>query len=158
MGTGTGIIAIFLQKIVDSNKISIKSNWVELTGKNLDVIKSRGVLDAINSPKNWKMYYNKSNKRIVIPWLKNHTIEYYQERATSSKEEVKYIYPKDLKKPIFNIDRVTQDCEYVFATEGAFDCVFIKNGIAIGTTSFTEHQQEILKYELPQFTQLPKTL
>ena len=136
-------------EIETKEKIKIEDYWLELTGKNLETIKKRGVLNAINSPKNWKLFFDKTSKRIIIPWYKHHKIEYYQSRATLKTQELKYCYPKDIEKPIFNVDNITSKYNYIFCTEGAFDAVFIENGIALGTTSFTKHQTELLTYQFP---------
>ncbi len=130
-------------------EIKIEDHWLELTGDNLEVIKKRGVLDAINSPKNWKLFFDKNTKRIIIPWYKHHKIEYYQSRSTLTTQEMKYCYPKNIEKPIFNVDNITSKYNYIFCTEGAFDAVFIENGIALGTTGFTNHQTELLSYQFP---------
>ncbi len=136
-------------EIEEEKKIKIEDHWLELTGENLEVIKKRGVLDAINSPKNWKLFFDKNTKRIIIPWYKHHKIEYYQSRSTLTTQEMKYCYPKDIEKPIFNVDNITSKYNYIFCTEGAFDAVFIENGIALGTTGFTNHQTELLSYQFP---------
>jgi len=136
-------------KIIQNKSIQIKEEWLELTGKNLETIKKRGVLTAINSPKNWKLYYDTKLKRIIIPWMKYKEIQFYQSRATLKSQNLKYIYPKDLEKPIFNLDKITQNIDYIFCLEGAFDAVFIENGIAMGTTKLTEKQFNTLSEQYP---------
>jgi len=125
--------------------ISIASSWFPLEGDNLLTIRKRKVLNAIGSPKNWKLFFDTTTKRIVIPWYNYTNIEYYQLRATKSSQVNKYIYPKNIEKPIFNLDKINEDIPFIFMTEGAFDAVFVPNGVAIGTTQLTSHQEQLLE-------------
>ncbi len=93
---------------------------------------------------NWfKFYYNKKSKRLVIPWSN----EYYQERKilSSQKDEDKYLFPSNVEKPIFGEDCIDKNFKYIFLVEGVFDSIWVKNGLAVGSLTLSNHQKDILK-------------
>lgn len=62
---------------------------------------------------------------------------------------VKYIFPKDENinfqpKPVFNIGNVDVSHHSIYCTEGVFDSLFLKNGVALGGRSLTKFQYEMI--------------
>ena len=85
------------------------------------------------------------NKRIVIPWFFNNIPIYYQTRIFENNSQVKYLFPKKLKIPFYNLDMVNEKIPYLIICESALDAIFIKNGIAAGSLHFTRLQKDILE-------------
>lgn len=109
----------------------------------LEYINKRKLLIAPFLPKTFKFYFNKRLKRLVIPW--NDT--YYQERQilNSKSNEMKYLFPKGVEKPIFGIDNIDKNFKYIFILEGVFDSIWVKNGVAAGSLTLSNHQKQLLK-------------
>lgn len=68
---------------------------------------------------------------------------------------VKYIFPKDeninfQSKPVFNIGNVSVSHHNIYCTEGVFDSLFLKNGVALGGRSLTDYQYMMLKELYPR--------
>lgn len=68
---------------------------------------------------------------------------------------VKYIFPKDENinfqpKPVFNIGNVDVSHHSIYCTEGVFDSLFIKNGVALGGRSLTDYQYKMLTELYPR--------
>ena len=68
---------------------------------------------------------------------------------------VKYIFPKDENinfqpKPVFNIGNVDVSHHSIYCTEGVFDSLFIKNGVALGGRSLTDYQYRMLTELYPR--------
>ncbi len=129
-------------------KFILQNTWADLTKDLEDMIKSRYILDAPFKPKNWKFFFEKKNKRLVIPWIKNGEIVYWQERAIFKFQQPKYKFPANLNKEIFGLDTLDESFNYIFMLEGAFDSIWVKNGIAIGGTSLTDYQKSILENKI----------
>lgn len=113
-------------------------------------LEERKLLNATFLPKWFKFYYNKNTKRLVIPWSNN----YYQERKLllSQKDEDKYLFPSNVEKPIFGEDMIDKNFKYIFLVEGVFDSIWVKNGLAVGSLTLSNHQKEILKKYENDFT------
>lgn len=124
---------IFVEKKTFNQDFEVPDNWIDIPRLELQkFILNRKILEAKGCPKNWRFYYNKDTDRIVIPWIKNDKIVYYQERAIRDWQYEKYRFPKDYKKDIFGLDTIDINWKYIFFQEGAFDSIFIPNAIAIG--------------------------
>jgi hypothetical protein len=93
--------------------------------------------------KDYKFYYDKKLKRLVIPWSN----EYYQERTIfkSQSKEDKYLFPSNSEKPIFGLENIDTKFKYIFLVEGVFDSIWVKNGVAVGSLTLSNHQKELLK-------------
>jgi hypothetical protein len=93
--------------------------------------------------KDYKFYYDKKLKRLVIPWSN----EYYQERTIfkSQSKEDKYLFPSNSEKPIFGLENIDTRFKYIFLVEGVFDSIWVKNGVAVGSLTLSNHQKELLK-------------
>lgn len=68
---------------------------------------------------------------------------------------VKYIFPKDeninfQQKPVFNIGNVNVSFPYIICTEGVFDSLFVKNGVALGGRNLTEYQMKMISTFYPR--------
>ena len=68
---------------------------------------------------------------------------------------VKYIFPKDENinfqpKPVFNIGNVDVSHHSIYCTEGVFDSLFLKNGVALGGRSLTDYQHKMLTELYPR--------
>lgn len=145
--------------IFDSNQLNYyKDNNVVIDG--LELAKKRRLNTAINRPDTlWVTEKDKTHKRrLVIPFYDdNNNIIFYQTRLIY-KEDEKY-YPKYLskingEKSLYNINKISNDLEYIFIFEGPIDAFFIKNGTAVAgiqensTNTFsTLQEQQLLPYK-----------
>lgn len=126
------------------SEIDFGDNWVDYTENEITkrVVESRKVLEAPFAPPNWKLYYDTKLHRLVIPWIRDGAMVYYQNRAII-KCPVKYTFPKNIQKDVFGLDTLDESIPYVFFTEGVFDAIFVRNCLAIGGLSLSEHQAEV---------------
>jgi hypothetical protein len=118
--------------------------WTEKLPKFVETyINNRKLLKASFLPSDYKFYYDKKLKRLVIPWSDN----YYQERTIlkSQSKEDKYKFPAESEKPIFGLETLDTNFKYIFLVEGVFDSIWVKNGVAVGSLSLSNHQKELLK-------------
>jgi hypothetical protein len=123
----------------------IPSSWVGIEDKPKQYVDSRMLDKAPNMAKEWKLYYNTLSKRIVIPWIENGRIVYYQERALYPHQEPKYLFPKDTAgRPVFGVDNISHDYPWIFYLEGALDSVWVKNGVASGSITLSNAQLDTL--------------
>ena len=84
-----------------------------------------------------------------------HQLDNFNRYDIKGQGAVKYIFPKDeninfQQKPVFNISEVDVSFPYLFCTEGVYDSLFIKNGVALGGRSLTEYQAKMLKSLYPR--------
>lgn len=136
---------IELRPSLRPESFSIPENWIDIPDNIKPVIAIRRIFEAPYCPKNWKLYFNTKTKRIVIPWFDvMGKICYWQERAISGKQTPKYLFPEGLQKPIFGLGSLDIEYQWMFMFEGVFDCIWMKNGVAIGGKSVTNHQESIL--------------
>jgi hypothetical protein len=140
------------KQYVDNKK---KSNGVDLSQYSLELpedaityLKHRQILDAPFLDPKMKFRWDEKTDRIVIPWLNNGSVAYYQKRAIY-KNNIPYLFPK-IGKTVFNIDMVDPRFPYIFILEGVFDALFVKNGVAIGGKNLTQDQRDILKKRFPK--------
>lgn len=108
-----------------------------------DYIANRKLLKAPYIPNDFHFYFDIKHTRLVIPW----TSEYYQERIIldSQKNESKYMFPSNIKKPIFGLNMIDPNFKYIFLLEGVFDSIWVKNGLAIGSLHLSNYQKDLLK-------------
>ena len=136
---------------VSDDEFEIPDTWIDLPDNIRTMLVYRKIYDAPFFPTgDWKMYYDTESMRIVIPWMRNRRIVYWQSRAITKKQTPKYLFPPDGQKPVFGLDDIDDEYPYVFLHEGVFDSIFIKNGLAIGGKSLTDHQKEILSGVFPE--------
>ena len=107
-----------------------------------EIIEKRKLKKAPFLPKDFHFYFDKKEERLVIPWNEN----YYQERAITyeQEKEAKYKFPSDIEKPVFGISELDKNISYVFLVEGVFDSIWVKNGVAVGSLTISNHQRKIL--------------
>lgn len=125
------------------NNNILDSNWVDLPKFIQKDIDKRKIYSAPFIKPGWQLYYDKKTERIVIPW----TDDYYQLRAVTKKQEKqsgKYLFPPEVEKPIFGLDKIDTSFKYLFLLEGVFDSIFVKNGLAVGSLTLSNKQKEIL--------------
>lgn len=109
-----------------------------------EIITNRKLDKAPFFPPWFKFYFDKREERLVIPWNEN----YYQERAITHEQAAsgaKYKFPPDIQKPIFGMEMLDFSFPYVFLVEGVFDSVWVKNGVAVGSLTLSNHQLDILR-------------
>jgi hypothetical protein len=126
--------------------IDIPKTWIDINQNEVadNYIKNRKIFEAPFLPNNWKLYYESEKNKIVIPWIRNNSIVYYQYRTLYKDDPVKYYFPEDTPKDIFGFDNIDNNFEYIFLIEGVFDTIFVKNGITIGGINLTNYQEELL--------------
>lgn len=125
--------------------------WVDISNNKYveEYLNSRKIYKAPYIPNNWKLYYESEKNKIVIPWIRDKQIVYYQYRSLYKDDLVKYYFPPNLSKDIFGLDLIDDNFKYIFLIEGVFDSIFVKNGIAIGGTELSDYQSQLLdKYKL----------
>ena len=107
-----------------------------------EIIEKRKLKKAPFLPKDFHFYFDKKEERLVIPWNEN----YYQERAITyeQEKEAKYKFPSDIEKPVFGISELDKNISYVFLVEGVFDSIWVKNGVAVGSLTISNHQRKLL--------------
>lgn len=110
-----------------------------------DFIKNRKIMEAPFFPESMKLYYDKKQDKIVIPWWRDGKMVCYQYRTLKKDDPRKYTFPFNSMKDIFGMDNIDSSYPYIFYTEGAFDAIFFKNCIAIGGLSPNEKQMKLLK-------------
>jgi len=123
----------------------IPSNWMDISEKPKHYVDERLIGLAPNLTKEWQLYFNTDNNRLVIPWIKNGKIVYYQERAIYKDQIPKYLFPKDtMDRPVFGIDNIREDYPWIFYLEGALDSIWVINGVATGSITLSAVQKEML--------------
>ena len=107
-----------------------------------EIIEKRKLKKAPFLPKDFHFYFDKKEERLVIPWNEN----YYQERAITyeQEKEAKYKFTSDIEKPVFGISELDKNISYVFLVEGVFDSIWVKNGVAVGSLTISNHQRKLL--------------
>ena len=138
--------------IFDSNQAQYyKDN--ETIQAAFDLIKKRRLDTAINRPDTlWVTLKDKIHKnRIIIPFYsEDNEIIFYQSRLIYDKDAK--FYPKYLskvngEKSLYNINKISNDLDYIFIFEGPIDSFFVKNGTAVAgiqensTNTFSKLQE-----------------
>lgn len=137
------------KKLEIDGLLGIKDSWLPIPKDVQPVIDSRRIFDAPYVPKDWKLFYDRTIDRIVIPWMNNGRVEYYQTRSIRKDQKgPKYLFPTDIARPIFNLDRVDTNLKFMYATEGVFDCLFIANAMCVGSIQMSAEQKAILSTKL----------
>lgn len=117
----------------------------------LEYIKKRRLLTAINHIKTYYISLTDEyhRNRLVIPFYdENGKIIFFQSRALLEKDEkVARYLSKSAEIPVFGLDRIDLNYEYLFQLEGPIDSLFVKNGIAMCGLSLNDLQrQQLEKY------------
>ena len=135
-------------KVLPKQKVELLDSWIPIDDNIQKYIEHRRILEAPFAPKNWQFYFDKKKKRLVIPWNINGKLKSYQLRAIYKNQTPKYLFPFNVDKPVFGIDNVDESFPYIFGLEGAFDSIWVKNGVAIGGLTPTENQINSIKSKL----------
>jgi hypothetical protein len=130
------------QNVQVKEKLKIPNEWVDLPPNIQKYIDDRMVQQAPGLKKPMKLFWNSEMNRIVIPYIEHGQITYFQERSTTG--GAKYIFPPDIEKQIFGLDNIDKSFGVIYCLEGAFDSIFVKNGIALGGIKITQHQLDKL--------------
>lgn len=114
-------------------------------------LKSRRVLEAPFLKE--ELYSIQSNgssaEYILIPWKIGGSTVYYQVNDFLKLKSMKYMFPKGKKKLVYGLDNIDPSYGKIFAFEGVYDSLFVKNGIATGTKSITDYQMSLIKERWP---------
>jgi hypothetical protein len=113
-------------------------------------LQQRKIFEAPFLYSDMEFMYDEKTDRLVIPWYYNEKPIYYQKRTLSGVSPP-YLFPK-MDKGVFNIDMVDPTFPYIFILEGAFDAIFVKNGVAIGGKNLSDYQRELLSERWPKHT------
>lgn len=133
-----------VKEIINTPQFQIPNHWIDLPEEAINYIKQRKILEAPYLPStNYKFYYNSRNKRLVIPWYKDNSIIYYQERSLDNSTP-KYLFPSNLDKEITGINNLNYDYEYLYMVEGLLDSIFIYNSVTLGGLTPTSRQLNTL--------------
>lgn len=129
----------------EPEKFVVPSSWTMLTDELKEYVHSRMLQTAPNVQGELLLFYNTESRRLVIPWIMNGKIAYYQERALSPHQQPKYLFPKATTgRPLYGIDNVSSSYPWIFYLEGALDSIWVKNGTAAGSISLSSTQSETL--------------
>ena len=84
-----------------------------------------------------------------------HQLHNFNKYDIKGQGSVKYIFPKDENinfqpKPVFNIGNVDVSHHSIYCTEGVYDSLFLKNGVALGGRALTEYQYKMLTELYPR--------
>ena len=84
-----------------------------------------------------------------------HQLDNFNRYDIKGQGPVKYIFPKDdninfQPKPVFNLSGIDVSFPFIFCTEGVYDSLFIKNGVALGGRSLTDYQVKMLNSTYPR--------
>lgn len=95
--------------------------------------------DWAYTSKDWKF-----KKRMILPYRRNGVIVGYNARYIGNPPEgmIKY-YVQKPKHFVFNLDRQTDDRQFVIVTEGDFDAIGI-DGVGVGTNTASDEQVSII--------------
>lgn len=122
-----------------------------LTERAKEYLHHRKVLEApfLREPlfSTWKNDISK--EFILIPWKINGVDAYYQVNDFLKITSMKYMFPKGKKKLIYGLDNIDPSYNKIFAFEGVYDSLFVKNGIATGTKAITDFQMKLIKDRWP---------
>lgn len=122
-----------------------------LTERAIAYLASRKVLEApfLKDPLYSIVSKNSSKEYILIPWRVNGIDAYYQVNDFLKLKSMKYLFPKGKKKLLYGLDNIDPSYKKIFAFEGVYDSLFVKNGIATGTKSITDYQMRLIKERWP---------
>ena len=134
-----------LKPVLDSNMKK------PLTTKAKEYLASRRVLDAPFLKEPLYSIVSKDGKEeyILIPWKVNGVDAYYQVNDFLKLKAMKYMFPKGKKKLLYGLDNIDPNYKRIFAFEGVYDSLFVKNGIAVGTKAITDYQLKLVKERFP---------
>src|SRR5574344_1019921 len=95
---------------------------------------------------------NKDREYILIPLKMNGIAAYYQVNDFKKYNAMKYIFPSQRKKLLFGLDNVDLSWNNLIVTEGVYNSIFVKNGIASGTKAITDYQVDLIQQRYPKMS------
>ena len=132
----------------DAKLAKAMSHWTDLPRSvEYNVRFERKLYEAPFWPKNYKLRFDTEKCRLVIPWYREQKLRFFQNRAIRKDQNPKYDSSHEstgLIKDVFNFDLLDENIKEAYLLEGAFDAVWVKNGLAIAGVFITEHQQIVL--------------
>lgn len=144
----------------EEKKVEIEFDSVPKTMRNplsergKEYLDGRKIFESQNLPKYAKFYSARFRKKwevVTIPWYIEGQECYYQWRFLDSDAPFpKYGFPKGLTKKIYGLDMIDPNFPFIICTEGVFDSLWVKNGVALGGKTLTDLQKEILKERFPK--------
>jgi hypothetical protein len=132
----------------EREKVDLSIFDTKLPPEAFTYLQQRKILEAPFLYPDMEFMYDDKSKRLVIPWYFNEKPIYYQKR-TLTNQSPPYLFPK-VDKGVFNIDMVDPTFPYIFIIEGAFDAIFVKNGVAIGGKTLSDYQRKLLAERWPK--------
>ena len=144
-----------------SYKYLLEANWVvsDLSESALAYLDDRKI--PIGSRNMLKSINDSTGREFILIqyiWDDNciyHQLGNFNKYDIKGQGAVKYIFPKDeninfQQKPVFNLGNVDVSHHSIYCTEGVFDSLFIKNGVALGGRSLTDYQYKMLTELYPR--------
>jgi len=123
----------------------------ELPQHALDFISSRLLLRAPYKQPGFEFRYDEQTGYLVFPWLLKNAPYYYQKRnIEENSTKPKYLFPKNLTRPLFGLDMINQDIPYIFITESVFDSQWIKQCVGAGSILLSNFQWKLLQKLFPK--------
>lgn len=108
------------------------------------IVESRKILSAPFIPNKFSLYFSPSKMRLIIPWMENGEIVYWQGRALINGHNPKYLFPEDVTRPLFPLT-IDKNFPYLFLHEGVFNGVWCLNSIVTGSVLLSSSQKETLQ-------------
>lgn len=131
------------------DKFEIPSTWLDYNQVDIAkiMVERRKIMEAPFLPdKKWKPYYDSKSSRLILPWLKNGNIIYYQARKLYENQMPKYLFPDGKEKPVCEVN-YNSNIDFITLHEGILDAIYCVNSIVIGGIHATSNQMaEIDKY------------
>jgi hypothetical protein len=144
-----------------SYKYLLEANWTvsELSQTAINYLDERKI--PIGSRDMLKTIKDANGREfILIQYIWDDTCIYHQlgnfnKYDINGQGAVKYIFPKDeninfQQKPVFNLSNVDVSHHNIYCTEGVFDSLFLKNGVALGGRNLTDYQYKMLTELYPR--------
>lgn len=130
----------------------VKPEWKKpLTDEARSYLHERMVDVAPFYNNNLYSWFSKKGKEyILIDWVVNGVDAYFQLNDFQKHGQIKYIFPKDLKKVVYGLDNIDVSWPYIIVFEGVYDSLFVKNGVATGTKGITDYQLKLIKSHFPK--------
>ena len=140
-------ISKLITKCNDINDLiaKVSANWTDLPEDIRKYLEYRKVFQAPYLPKDYKFYWNTYNERLVIPWMDNGRIVYYQDRLMDKDAFAKYVFPKDISIPVAGLEKIGDNCHHIFMMEGFLDHVWVPSCVCIGSIHLSDHQKRIFE-------------
>ncbi len=129
---------------------NIPDHWITITEKDTPAayhyLSARKIFEAPYLPRRYTFYLNIQNERLVLPWMLDGELVYWQERALKKDQTPKYLFPPErkAKKTVFGVDNIDMNFPYIFLIEGVMDAIYVKNGVAIGGLDYTDFQKTLM--------------